>query len=223
MLSRINTAWVIPVERPFVGWLATKLPAAVTPDHLTLMGFVGALLCGIGYGASWLSPMFLWLASAGLIVNWFGDSLDGTLARLRKIERPRYGFFVDSTIDLLSQLCVFLGLGASPYMRFDVACLGLIAYLMATCFIFIRAIYSQVLQIGYFGIGLTELRLAFIVYNFFLLTLGAWSVSTPFGPISPTDGIVSIAFVAVLMSLLVTLWYEARRLAREEAPTREPV
>jgi archaetidylinositol phosphate synthase len=216
MISRVNTAWVIPFERPLVGWIAAKLPAAVTPDHLTLTGFVGALLCGISYGISWLSPAFLWLASAGLIIHWFGDSLDGTLARYRNIERPRYGFFVDSTIDLLSQLCIFFGFGASPYVHFDIACLGLIAYLMATCFIFIRTIYSQVLQIGYFGIGTTELRLGFIVYNFFLLAIGPWSVNTRFGPISPTDAIVSIAFAAVLLSLLGTLWSEARRLAREE-------
>ena len=221
MISRINTAWVIPVERPLVGWLATKLPDAVTPDQLTLTGFVGALLCGIAYAASWLSPNFLWLASAGLVINWFGDSLDGTLARFRKIERPRYGFFVDSTLDLLSQLCIFFGLGASPYMRFDIACLGFIAYLLATCFVFIRTIYSQVLQIGYFGIGTTELRLCFIVYNFCLLAIGPWAaLNTPFGRFSPTDGLVVLAFAAVLVSLLVTLWSEARRLAGEEALPR---
>jgi archaetidylinositol phosphate synthase len=217
MLSRINTAWVIPVERPFLGWLVTKLPAAIKPDHLTLTGFIGALLCGISYAASWLSPNFLWLASAGLVINWFGDSLDGTLARFRKIERPRYGFFVDSTLDLLSQLCIFFGLGASPYMRFDIACLGLIAYFLATCFVFIRTIYSEVLQIGYFGIGTTELRLGFLVYNFCLLAIGPWSVDTPFGRFSPTDGLVVMAFAAVLVSLLITLWSEARRLAGEEA------
>src|SRR5215471_8299596 len=87
MISRVNTSWVIPVERPLVGWLAPRLPAWVTPDHLTATGFAGALICGLAYGASRLSPMWLWLASVGLIINWFGDSLDGTLARFRKIER----------------------------------------------------------------------------------------------------------------------------------------
>jgi archaetidylinositol phosphate synthase len=220
MISRVNKSWLLPLERPFVSWIVTKLPAAVKPDHLTMTGFAGALLCGIAYGASWLSPALLWLASAGLILNWFGDSLDGTLARFRKIERPRYGFFIDSTTDFLSQLCIFFGLGASPYMRFDVACLGLIAYLMATLLVLIRTIYSRVLQMGYFGIGLTELRLGFVVYNFYLLTINPRLVNTPFGRMSPFDGFVIVAFVAVLISYIATIWSEGHRLAKEEDLSR---
>src|SRR5207249_10854812 len=131
---------VIPLECPFLGWLVTKLPAAIKPDHLTLTGFIGAVLCGSSYAASWLSHNFLWLASAGLVINWFGDSLDGTLARFRKIERPRYGFFIDNATDLISQLCIFMGLGASPYMRFDIACLGLAGYYMISFFNLIKSI-----------------------------------------------------------------------------------
>ena len=216
MISRINTSWVIPVERPLVGWLAAKLPVAVTPDHLTLTGFAGALICGLAYGVSWLSPTLLWVASAGLIVNWFGDSLDGTLARFRKIERPRYGFFIDNTTDLLSQISIFLGLGASPYMRFDVACLGLAAYYIVSFFNLINAMDTRVIKIGFFGVGPTEIRLGLIFYNFFLLTIGPWSINTPFGPISPIDGIVIIIVSVVLISLIVTIWFEGRRLAQEE-------
>ena len=217
MISRVNTSWVIPVERPLVGWLAAKLPAAVMPDHLTLTGFVGALICGLAYGASWWSPALLWLASAGLVINWFGDSLDGTLARFRKIERPRYGFFIDNTTDFLSLLCIFFGLGISPYMRFGTACLGLVAYYMASFFNLIRSIDTQVIQIGYYGIGPTEIRLGMICYNFFLLTIGDWPVNTPIGLMSPIDCSVIIAFAAVLVSFLVMVRSEGRRLAQEEA------
>ena len=220
MLSRVNTSWVIPLERPLVGWLAAKLPIGVTPDHMTLTGFVGALICGVAYGASWLSPSLLWLASAGLIINWFGDSLDGTLARFRKIERPRYGFFIDNTTDFLSLLCIFFGLGISPYMRFGIACLGLVAYYMASFFNLIRSMDTQVIQIGYYGIGPTEIRLGLICYNFFLLTIGDWPVRTPVGLLSLMDGFVIIAFVAVLVSFLVMVWSEGRRLAQEESPLR---
>ena len=216
MISRINTSWVIPAERPLVGWLAARLPIAVRPDHLTLTGFAGALICGLAYGASWLSPALLWVASAGLIVNWFGDSLDGTLARFRKIERPRYGFFIDNATDLLSQICIFLGLGASPYMRFDVACLGLAAYYMVSFFNLIKAMDTRVIKIGFFGVGPTEIRLSLMLYNFVLLTIGPWSVNTPFGPISPIDGVVLVTIAFVLISFLVTVRFEVRRLAQEE-------
>ena len=220
MISRVNTSWVIPVERPLVGWLAAKLPVGVTPDQLTLTGFVGALISGLAYGASWLSPSLLWLASAGLIINWFGDSLDGTLARLRKIERPRYGFFIDNTTDFLSLLCIFFGLGISPYMRFGTACLGLVAYYMASFFNLIRSIDTQVIQIGYYGIGPTEIRIGLICYNSFILTTGDWPVKTAIGVISPIDCAVIIAFAAVLVSFLVMVWSEGRRLAQEEASFR---
>lgn len=220
MISRVNTSWVIPVERPFVGWLAARLPAGVTPDHLTLTGFSGALICGLAYGASWLSPALLWVASAGLIINWFGDSLDGTLARFRKIERPRYGFFIDNTTDLLSQMCIFFGFGASPYMRFDVACLALAGYYMVSFFNLIKAMDTRVIKIGFLGVGPTEIRLGFICYNVFLLTIGPWSLNTPFGPMSPIDAIVIMIIAVVLISFLVTVRAEARRLAQEEVSFR---
>lgn len=220
MLSRINTSWVIPVERPLVLWLVGQLPAAVKPDHMTLAGFVGALLCGIAYGTSWLSPSFLLLASAGLIINWFGDSLDGTLARFRKIERPRYGFFIDNTTDLLSQICIFFGLGASPYMRFDVACLGLAGYYIVSFFNLIKAIDNHVIIVGFYGVGPTEIRLGFICYNIFVLTIGPLSVNTPFGSMSPIDGIVILTVAVVLVFLIVKIWSEGRRLAQEELVLR---
>src|SRR5438132_984538 len=220
MLSRDNTSWVIPVERPLVAWLAARLPTSVKPDHLTLTGFVGALLCGIAYSISWFSIDLLWVASAGLIINWFGDSLDGTLARFRKIERPRYGFFIDNTTDLLSQLCVFLGLGASPYMRFDVACLGLAGFYMVSFFNLVKSIDTNVVKIGFYGIGPTEIRLSFICYNLFLATVGPWSIDTSFGPMSPIDGIVIVTLGIVLITFLMMVWTEGRRLAKEEALSR---
>src|SRR5208282_3347313 len=116
MVERVHRSWSGALERPLLRWLAAREPAAITPDHLTLLGCGGALLCGLAYVASLYSPAFLWFANLGLLVNWFGDSLDGSLARSRKKERPRYGFFIDSTTDVISELLILLGLGASPYM-----------------------------------------------------------------------------------------------------------
>ena len=111
MLSRIHRSWLAEQELNLLIWLAARQPVWITPDRLTVFGVAGALLCGLAFWASSLSPDFLWLACLGLLINWFGDSLDGSLARYRKIERPAYGFFIDHTTDVVSQAFIFIGLG----------------------------------------------------------------------------------------------------------------
>jgi archaetidylinositol phosphate synthase len=219
ILSRVHDSWLRPLERPTLSWLVRQIPAAVKPDYLTIIGVIGAFICGTSYWASSLSPTFLWLASTGLIVNWLGDSLDGTLARFRKIERPRYGFFVDNSTDIVSEACIFLGLGASPYMRFDIACLALLSFYIASLFTFIRAITCRVFQISYYGIGPTEIHLGLVWYNIYLLTIGPSSIKTRFGSMSPIDCFAIVVFAAVLTSFLVMIWSEGRRLAKEDGQT----
>ena len=106
------------------------MPAWMSPDLLTLIGILGAVIIFAGYALTKVNSIFVWLASIGFVVNWFGDSLDGTLARYRKIERPKYGFFVDHTVDAFSQLLIFVGLGLSIYVSFSVAALALTGYLL---------------------------------------------------------------------------------------------
>jgi len=89
--KRVNDIILGSLERPTLQWLAVHMPKWITPDICTAMGVLGALLALIGYGLSNYSPIFLWLASLGFILNWFGDSMDGTLARYRRVERPLYG------------------------------------------------------------------------------------------------------------------------------------
>ena len=189
----------------------------MTSDHLTIAGMAGALLCGAAYAATWLSPQFLWLASFGLLVNWFGDSLDGSLARVRQQERPRYGFFIDYTADVLSQIFIFFGLGASPYLHFDMACLAIISYWMASLFTLIRTVATEVFQLSFFGIGPTEIRIGLIAYNFLLLGFGEWSLETRFGKVSLLDGIMVVIFVAVFVTFLAMRRAEGQRLAAEDA------
>jgi phosphatidylglycerophosphate synthase len=186
---------------------------------MTLSGVAGALICGLAYVASWRSPAFLWLASLGVIINWFGDSLDGGLARARHRERPRYGFFIDHTTDVLSELFIFFGLGASPYMRFDVACRAVISYWLAALFSFIRAVATGIFQISYWGVGPTEIRLGLIGYNLLLLAVGRLEFATRFGTFSLIDIIVIVIFVAVFTSFLLLVIVEGRRLAKEDVPS----
>ena len=136
--KRVNDIFLGPLERPALQWLSAHMPAWITPDICTAIGVLGALVTSIGYILSNIDRNYLWLASFGFVVNWFGDSLDGTLARYRHIERPKFGFFIDHTTDSFSQVVIFLGLGLSPYVSFNVACLALIAYLMLSVLAYVR-------------------------------------------------------------------------------------
>ena len=162
---RVNDILLGPWERPALAWLAAHMPGWMSPDKLTAIGFAGAVLIMLSYALSTRSAAFLWLASLGFVVNWFGDSLDGTLARYRKIERPRYGYFVDHTVDSFNEFLIIIGLGLSPYVRFDVACLALIGYLLMSVLVFVRTYVDGVFQISYGKLGPTEVRVILIALN----------------------------------------------------------
>ena len=156
--KRVNDILLGPLERPALHWLAAHMPSWVTPDACTAIGVLGALLTMISYGLSNYSPSYLWLASLGFVINWFGDSLDGTLARYRHIERPRYGFYIDHIIDVVCQVMIFLGLGLTPFVSFNVACLALIGYLMLSILVYVRTYVAGEFKISYGGLGPTESR-----------------------------------------------------------------
>ncbi|MEI2692618.1 MAG: CDP-alcohol phosphatidyltransferase family protein [Anaerolineae bacterium] len=136
--KRVNDILLGPIERPALQWLAAHSPAWMTPDKLTAIGTAGAFLIFFSYLATRIHPGFLWLASLGFLINWYGDSLDGTLARYRKIQRPKYGFFIDHTVDAFTETLIMLGLGLSIYITFNVAALALIGYLMLSVFVYVR-------------------------------------------------------------------------------------
>ena len=163
--KRINDILLGPLERPALHWLARNMPGWVTPDLLTAVGFVGSLIALAGYALSSFDPLFLWIASVGFIINWFGDSLDGTLARYRHIERPIYGFYIDHSMDIVTEALFFIGLGISPYVRFDVALLALIGYFMISNLVYIQTCVMGEFRISYAGLGPTEVRVLAIAAN----------------------------------------------------------
>jgi phosphatidylglycerophosphate synthase len=224
LAKRLNDSAFGVLERPTLAWAAERLPAWVTPDQLTSIGFAGAVAAAAGYVASRWSVQWLWLASAGLILNWAGDSLDGTVARLRRIERPRYGFFVDHTSDLFAQSAVFLSLGASPCARLGIACLGLITFLIAFVYSLICLRVRNTLRITYFGFGPTEIRALLVVGNLITVACGAFDLGhwiiprLPHAPVTIYElGIVLICSLA-LPALVVLAVRESRDLAREDPP-----
>lgn len=173
-------------ERRLLIWLAQRASPRVTPDHLTWLGLIGAGLSFFGYLATWLYSFGFIIASFGIVINWYGDSLDGTLARVRQCERPLFGFFFDQTIDLLSTLLIALGLGLSTGARTDLCLLALSGYFAINCSTLVEYTISKRFFVSTSWVGPTELRVLIILFSlslFFapsMMTMplfGGWSLS----------------------------------------------
>src|SRR5690606_6684835 len=144
----------------------------VMPDHLTFLGLIASTGIGISYYLTKHNEAWLWVASLLLVVNWFGDSLDGTLARYRRIERPRYGFYLDHLMDAYSTFMIGIGLGLSPYMLLPVGFAIVIAYLLLSINVYLETHVFGEFNLGYALIGPTEVRVILIALNIFALELG---------------------------------------------------
>jgi archaetidylinositol phosphate synthase len=152
-------------------WIAQRLPAWVMPDHMTALGVLAALGIAAAYLLSNGDTLWLWAASALLVVHWLGDSLDGTLARVRKIERPKYGYYLDHLVDAVATAVIGLGLGLSPWMLLSVGLVIVIAYLVLSINVYLETYAFGVFTLGYGRVGPTEVRLALIGLNT-LIALG---------------------------------------------------
>lgn len=200
--QRVNDILLAPLERPALKWFAVNMPAWVNPDILTFVGIIGALLTFTGYLMSNYRAEFLWLASLGFVINWFGDSLDGTLARHRQIERPKYGFFVDHTVDAFNEVIIVIGLGLSPYINFSVACLALIGYLLMSVLVYIRTYINGIFQLSYGKFGPTEVRVILILMNATMFYLGIPEVDLPWGLTTVYD--IPISIISLILGILFT-------------------
>ncbi len=145
--------------------IARRLPARVMPDHLTALGVLAAFGIAGAYVLSNGDKAWLWAASALLVVHWLGDSLDGTLARFRRIERPKYGYYLDHLVDALATAVIGLGLGLSPYMLLSVGLVIVIAYLILSINTYLETHAFGVFELGYGGVGPTEVRLVLVALN----------------------------------------------------------
>lgn len=207
-------------ERRVLRWIAARLPRRWMPDHLTGVGVVGAVLTGAGYALSGRHPGWLWLASVGLALNWFGDSLDGTLARVRKIERPKYGYYIDHMVDAVNTTVIGAGIGLSPYVSLPVAMLVVIFYLCLSINVYLEASVHGQFDFGFGIIGPTEVRLMLALVN---AGLFAGATGPGLGGF-PVARVANVAFLVVCGALAYALVARFRinliRLSRLEPPRR---
>jgi archaetidylinositol phosphate synthase len=215
---RIQTNLLARSERRVLNALCDSLPEWVTPDHLTALGVVGAVITAIGYFATNWSPLFFFLASFGLIVNWFGDSLDGSLARFRKIERPRYGFFVDHSVDAASSLIISVGLGMSLYVGMDAALFVLAGYLSLGFFILLSHQVSGDFQLTFLNCGPTEMRLIVIGFNLSMYVMGPARFMVLGHAVSLHAASVWLLGAVLVSIFMINIFKTARELARQSEP-----
>jgi phosphatidylglycerophosphate synthase len=218
--KRVNDSLLGPLERPALKWLAANLPTWVSPDVCTVIGILGALVIMISYALSMINRNFLWFASLGFVINWFGDSLDGTIARHRHIERPIFGFFIDHTTDAFNELMIFLGLGLTPYVSFSIACLALIGYLLLSVLVYVRTFVMGEFKISTNKMGPTEFRVIAILLTTGMYFGGVHSMSLTVGvfgqlAFSVYDIIVAAFALMLLYFFIANAIPDAIRLAKE--------
>ncbi len=203
-------------ERWALPRLAAGLPAWVMPDHLTALGMLAATGIALSYVLSNRHPAWLWLASTLLVVHWCGDSLDGTLARVRRIERPNYGFYLDHVVDAYATMMIGLGLGWSPYMLLSVGLVVVIAYLLVSINVYLETIVFGRFKYTYGRIGPTEVRLILIALNTLALVVGP----LPFRVLGVGATVFDLGGLLAAMAMLTLLIVRTARnlggLARRE-------
>jgi phosphatidylglycerophosphate synthase len=162
---RIHRALTADVEKRLLIWMARRVPPSIGPDHLTMLGFASQLLAGGAYALASRSPGALWLVNLFLFLNWLGDSLDGTLARVRIQQRPRYGFYVDHMVDTFGAFALMTGLASSGYLHWQIA-----AGMLAGFYVLSIESYLATYTIGRFHLshgifGPTEIRILLMIGN----------------------------------------------------------
>ena len=157
-MGRIQNSILNGPEKKALVWLAGRQPKWVVSDVLTVVGIIGAIMIGAGFVLCSKNINWLWLSIAGFVVNWYGDSLDGTLARVRNTQRPLYGYYLDHTVDCINEAFMFLGLGLSYLMRLDIALMIFIVYLFLTVNVSVNAHLKSEFKLTYGKLGPTEFR-----------------------------------------------------------------
>jgi phosphatidylglycerophosphate synthase len=208
-------------ERRLLRALAARLPRWITSNHLTLLGVVGAVAAGTAYGLSGLDVRWLWVASGALALNWFGDSLDGTLARVRHAERPRYGYYLDHVVDAFSTAVVGVGIGLSPFVELEIALLLVVAYLALSINVYLETAVFGVFRLGYGRIGPTEARIILIVLNTLAWMSWVQRGSAPAEIVALSNAAILLVAGAMGLTLLARFIGNLSHLARLE-PLQRP-
>jgi phosphatidylglycerophosphate synthase len=212
--TRIQESITSGPEKRALLWLAARIPAAINSDQLTMLGFAAMFLTGCSYAAARWNSWGLIAAILFFAVNWFGDSLDGTLARFRNRQRPRYGFYVDHIIDSFGALFLMAGLGASGYVDWRIAAAMLVAFLLLSIETYLASYTLGVFRLSFAKFGPTELRLLLALANIVLFFHP--DARVPALPYRMLDFAGVIAAIGMNIMATIAAVAHTRQLYREE-------
>ena len=222
---RIQTSVLNAAEKKILVWLAERQPKWMTSDILTYIGVSGAVMIAAGYMLSSLNINWLWFCSLGFAVNWYGDSLDGTLARVRKHQRPIYGYYLDHTVDAINEFIMVLGIGLSGLMHLNLALMILSFYFMLTINVSINAHLKKEFKLTYAKLGPTEFRVIMVMVNtLFILIPALNSFTHEFTVFGHEVTFRAMDYVAVVILAVLAVIYltsiikDAKEYARIDPP-----
>jgi archaetidylinositol phosphate synthase len=212
--TRVIAGFLATTEKRALIWMAKRLPARVNADHLTALGLVAMVMAGLSFVLARWYPVGLALVVFWLAVNWFGDSLDGTVARVRNHQRPRYGFYVDHVVDAFGTLCLVGGMALSGYMSPLVGLGLLLVYFMLSIEAYLATYARGVFRLSFWGFGPTELRIILAIGSIRLMVS---PTATLFGHrFLLFDVGAVVAIVCMAATLVAAVVKNTRALYREE-------
>ncbi|MBE6242742.1 MAG: CDP-alcohol phosphatidyltransferase [Bacteroidales bacterium] len=206
--TRIQTSVLNSLEKKVLVRMAKMQPRWMTSDILTSIGIVGSVIVAAGYALSNYDISWLWLASFGFVVNWYGDSLDGTLARVRSTQRPIYGFYLDHCVDGLTMAVMCIGAGLSEMLNLYIAMAVLVVYLLLSISVYINAHLKGEFKLTFAGMGPTEFRLIMIIVNtLFIYVAPLRDFTTSFNCLGTEVVFGSFDYVGLVILLILSVIY----------------
>ncbi|MEQ1948578.1 MAG: CDP-alcohol phosphatidyltransferase family protein [Bryobacteraceae bacterium] len=216
---RLHESLTAKIEKRILIWLAQRMPAAVSPDHLTALALVSQICAGAAYALAAEDDRSLWLVNLFLLLNWFGDSLDGTLARVRNQQRPRYGFYVDHIADTFGALALMTGLALSGFVHWQIAIAMLLGFYVLSIESYLSTYTTGYFRLSHGAFGPTEIRILITIGNVFLFTHPKVTIAGGQYLLFDIGGVVAVTGMTVMA--LAAVAKQTAHLYRQETCRQE--
>lgn len=219
---RVHKALTAKLEKRVLAWMTYRTPASISSDHMTALGFVSQLLAGAAYAFASRDSRALWLVNFFLVLNWLGDSLDGTLARVRNQSRPRYGFYIDHMADTFGALALIAGLACSGYVHWQIAAGMLVCFYVLSIESYLATYTMGHFHLSHGIFGPTEIRILLVVGNVALLVHPYANIAGRRFLLFDVAGVVAIAGMT-FMAIAATFRHTAVLYREERFTSLNPI